>query len=72
MKTIKRYSFQSEISYKGKKYYWNCASSANGKPNLQTDILTVEVYNRNLEGKTDLYGNTYKPSKFFYSLTRQD
>lgn len=71
MKTIKRFSFQSEIIYNGKKYYWNCISSAQGQANAQTDILTVEVYNKRLEGKTDLYGNKYQPSKFFYSLTEQ-
>lgn len=69
MKTIKRFSFQSEIVYNSKIYYWNPVSSAQGKPNSQTDVLCVEVYNRKLKGKTDLYGNLYQPSKFFYSLT---
>jgi hypothetical protein len=70
MKTIKRFSFESEIFYNGKVYYWNPVTSAQGKPNLQTDVLTVEVYNRKLKGKTDLHGQPYTPSKFFYSLTK--
>lgn len=67
MKTIKRYSFENEIKYYGKTYYWNPVSSARNKPS-ELDSLKVEVYNRNLQGVRDLHGNLYKPSVFYYSL----
>ncbi len=69
MKTIKRFSFESKILHNGKIYYWNPTTSAQGKSDPQRDVLTVEVYNRKLRGKTDLHGQPYKPSKFYYSLT---
>ena len=49
-------------------YEFNPVTSAQGKPDPQKDVLTVEVYNRRLIGKTDLHGQPYRPSKFYYSL----
>lgn len=69
MITLKRFSFEMFILYRGKIYEFNPNTSAIGKPNLQKDVLTVEVYNRKLKGKTDLHGQPYKPSIFYYSLT---
>jgi hypothetical protein len=70
MRTIKRKKFESKIFLNNKIYYWNPISSAQGKPNFNTDVLTVEIINAKLKGKTDLYGKNYKPSKFYYSLTK--
>ena len=69
MRTIKRQSFESEIVLNNKTYYWNPISSAQNKP-FPDDCLKVEVHNKKLKGKTDLHGNLYKPSIFFYSLTK--
>lgn len=70
MVTLKRFSFEMYILHRGKMYEFNPTSSAIGKPEPLKDVLSVEVYNRKLKGKTDLYGQPYKPSIFYYSLSQ--
>jgi len=70
MKTIKRYSFQSEIRHNNKTYYVNAISSAKEQADKENDTLKVLLYNRRLEGKTDLHGNKYEPSIWYYSLNK--
>lgn len=67
MTTIKRYSFKEIIRYKGNSYKWNSSYNVLNKPLKSSNLLRVEVYNRRLEGKSDLYGNLYKPSIFYYN-----
>lgn len=69
IRTIKRHNFERIIKLNNKLYYWNVASSARNTPD-PNDKLKVEVYSKNLIGKTDLRGNPYKPSLFFYSLDK--
>lgn len=69
MRTLKKYFFEEKILLNKKFYYFNPVSSATGKPHPE-DTLKVEQYNKKLKGKTDLHGQPYKPSIFYYSLIK--
>lgn len=80
MKTFKRASLPDSITYKGKVLKLNTEESAKFSLGTSTEksisrwlfcidktCCKVEVMHRNLKGKTDLYGQPYKPSLFIFS-----
>lgn len=72
MKTIKRANLPEKVNYNGKIYEFNAELSgkyAIGKSTLLPyDAIKVSVLNARLKYKTDLHGNTYKPSEFIFTV----
>ena len=64
---IKRATAKNKIKIGGKSYHRTALSTTDNSLSSK-DWVVVEVYNRRLKGKKDLYGTTYKPSKFVYVL----
>lgn len=55
----------TEVKRNGKIYvYLGGCSSSHQKPNCKH--IVVSVLSRNLRGRTDLYGNPYKPTQFYF------
>lgn len=80
MKTFSRKSMPDKIKYNGEIYTLNPTISAgmkksNTRPEKVIDAVRstgkkavlVEVLSQELKGKTDLHGNTYKPSKWIFT-----
>lgn len=58
MKTFNKTSLPESIKYNNKTYVYSVEKTVNS--------IQVNVLNRNLKGKTDLYGNQYKPTKHYF------
>lgn len=81
MKTFKKSYLPDSIEYKGKELTLNVDATSkatiNGRSKMcaandlkdiqDKTVCLVEVTNRNLKGKTDLYGQPYKPTTFIFS-----
>ncbi|MDO6737061.1 hypothetical protein [Wenyingzhuangia sp. 2_MG-2023] len=80
MKTFKKSYLPDQIKYNGEIYKLNStisggmeASGTSPKKVLEALKTTgrkgvlVEVHNPRLKNKTDLHGQTYKPSKFIFT-----
>jgi len=82
MKILNRSYLPKAIIYNGNIYTCNYAASSDIELRNKTDyyikneaekitgskkILLVNVLSRKLKGKTDLYGNLYKPSKWIFT-----
>lgn len=71
MKIFKRANLPEQINYNAKVYEVNIELSALysiGRINkLPHDAIKVEVLNRKLKNKTDIYNRPYKPSIFIFT-----
>ena len=65
MSTVRRKHFDSPITFRGKQYRVNMDSSIKGRP-APVDSLKLIESNPRLKGKTDLHGNPYKPSIYYF------
>lgn len=70
MKVFKRARIPDQVTYNGQIYKVDIELSSAfniDKAKKMPDVLLVEVYNKNLRGKTDLHGNPYKPSEWIFT-----
>ena len=80
MKTFRKTSLPDEIIYNGERYTLDMTTSrltelsrSNPKTIIErlkrqgTKSVLVQVLSNNLKGKTDLYGNEYKPTEWIFT-----
>lgn len=59
-----------EIKSNGKTFvYFGSCSDIHDKPAKGVKYRVISVLARNLRGRTDLHGNLYKPSKWYFVET---
>ena len=65
MKTFKRASLHKSINYNGKTYdkYFH------GSPSILDDVICIKVLPSRLKGVRDLYGNFYKPTTHYLTIS---
>lgn len=63
MKTFNRTYLPEQIKYNGK-IYKVCGNPTLTRP--EKNFIKVLVLSRNLKGRTDLYGNLYKPTEWYF------
>lgn len=72
MKTFNRCNMPDSITYNKRKYTFLGAALARRKTTLAFceekgyKLIQVDVLSKNLRGVTDLHGQLYKPSQFFF------
>ena len=66
MKNFKRRNLPEYVTYKGEKYVYLCGKHVDKSTYEGKKVVQVNVMSRNLEGKTDLHGQPYKPSQFIF------